>query len=545
MAARRAHFDNNFYTHGSAELATEEMLKSAGAFEHTDDSIFFGFWGGRPLGYSGHAGVTCVAGPRVGKSRDWAVYNTALGAGASRNRIILDPKGELSGITNILAPQGIQVIVWSPSGGPNLLCIRINPVGFIGDGNGDFSARITPWLTVAIKVSGAAQSKYFEERARAALENICLAIARRDGFLTLGAIWDAIRAFAAGGQAWECELAGFIRNNCPDLHEFLDEVEAQRENGTGGFDGYVGELINAFKIMDSKDLREATSPPFDFSFDEMLDPNQRFAVYLCPQAQHLKRWAMVINSMFMCAKEFRANALRAPRQNWWIDETAQLGSGASFILEAYEIGAGAWGITPITMWQSHKQMAALGAHAPQILADSSGLKLGFGIRDIKTAEAWSREIGQETLIIPDEIALARAHHRKRKAAYDVMNGGDPFEAQIEAEYAASLEVIPKKQHRWIRTPDEVRFGTPGDKLWAIMDGVPAAIYADRRPYYTQSWMAGRYLNNHYVSEDSVKIMGPKGPETRRVIVDAVPEQYADFIQHRDGLWRYIEGLRPS
>ncbi len=537
-------FNNEHFRYGSAKLASEEEVEAAGAFDFRPQSRFGGFFGGRAFGYSGLAGEVIVGGARCGKLATHLACNLCLG-GSRLNRIILDVKAEAFFIANLLAVEGRHNIVWNPSKIDGLPYHRINPLDYIHIDSLNLIDDVTAFCEMAVALSGAAQARFFELRARWFLQNICLTLVEIDGVLRLDRLYWAITQFTAGGDEWLSELAfPMNRSRFSDVRDCEEEIAGLRSREGGGFDGICGELSKSFACLSSPALRESVSPPYNFSFSKLCEDNQLYAVNLCPKGDYVRQWALVIKAMFLSAKTYRAAAPSAPRQHWIIDEAAQLGA-AQFILDAYTIGAGSWGVTPLTIWQSTYQMKSLGENAENILIGSAGYQAYFGIRDMPSATTLSRRIGSETLEYDDTAQQSKARQDYNEALIGLLEGEDVLSAGLRADHFKHASRIRSKQQRHLRTPDEI-LNMPPNKMYVFMDGVEGAIYADRYPYYEVPFMAGRYLGSpYYPPMDQVEIATSSGPQMRRIITEDVPPQLAHYPQYsQSGQWNYVEGFRP-
>ena len=537
-------FDNERFRYGSAQIASEKAIAAAGGFSFSPQTRFGGFAYGRALGYSGLAGEVIVGGARSGKLASLLAFNLCLG-GAALNRIVLDVKAEGFCISNLLAAEGRSNYVWNPCGITGLPAHRVNPLDYIRIDRPSLIDDVIGFCEMAVPLSGAPNARFFELRARWFLQNICLVLVELDGVLRLDRLYWAITLFVAGNEEWIDEIAfPMSRSRFEDVKNCESEIAGLRGRDGGGFDGICGELSKSFSCLSSPQLRESVSPPYDFSFAQLCEQNQLYVINLCPKAEYVRQWALVIKAMFLSAKTYRAAAPQAPRQHWIIDEAAQLGA-AQFILDAYTIGAGSWGVTPLTIWQSTFQMRALGENAENILLGSAGFQAYFGIRDMPSATSLSKRIGSETLEYDDTAQQAKAHHGYNEALIDLLGGGDLLTAGLQASHHRFTSKIRSKHRRDVRTPDEI-LNMSANKMFVFMDGVEGAIYADRFPYYEIPFMAGRYLGSpYYPPLDRVQIMGKRGPEYRRIITEPVPQQLSHFPQYEQcGEWSFVEGFKP-
>lgn len=105
-----------------------------------------------------------------------------------------------------------------------------------------------------------------------------------------------------------------------------------------------------------------------------------------------------------------------------------------------------------------------------------------------------------------------------------------------AAVLADAEVFQTKMRRRLRTPDEA-LRLPGDKAYVFTDSVPYPICADRKPYYEQAFMAGRFHPKPYVPGqplDKVRVKTRRGYSWRKVIAEPVPPTFANYPQYAAG-----------
>ena len=104
-----------------------------------------------------------------------------------------------------------------------------------------------------------------------------------------------------------------------------------------------------------------------------------------------------------------------------------------------------------------------------------------------------------------------------------------------------FDVLSSCNKKLLRTPDEI-LNTPPDKAYVFADGLAHPIYADRKPYYDQRWMAGRYHPTPYPPPlDRVRVKLRFGHGTLPVVRERVPSRFSHFPQYRDGFWSHVKG----
>lgn len=533
-----APFSNRNHPFGSARFAGPEEIARAGLHIQRPDSLLIGFSGNRPIFYRGMGGALLIAGARGGKLRDVLAYNLCSGIYA-HSMLVLDMKGELAAISRDQTPERKYCLYWNPAALHGLPCNRINPVDYLRIGSRSLVSDTKVFAENMIPPSGAPASSYFEGRAREYLEAVILTLVRRDAVLTLPALYDALNLLPAGGDAWLDFAFEMAESGFPAAARVEQEIASSREDSTGGFRGIIGELMKAVSCLSDPTLLESVSPPFDFSLAQLCESIRPYQFYMMPPAEFVSAWSPVIKALLVAGMIYKARNPASLRQTWILDECAQLASGGfPLIPKLYTYGAGI-GIRPWAVFQSASQMKALGPDAETIITSSAALRSYFAVRDLETATALSRMLGSESLSYTDEHRRAGALHARAQAVQALMHGGDPLRAGLELAHHARMAAMPVIRGRPLRAPDEI-LNMPPDRQVIFLDGLAHPLYAERRAYYDQVFMAGRYHPNpHHPPADAVRVMTRSGPAWRRVIKGPVPREFAHFPQYAGGLWSVI------
>ncbi len=528
---------NELARFGSAALSDELDLRRAGMLKQHPHSLLIGFQGNAPIWYSGAGGLLLIAGARGGKLRDLLSYNLCAGI-HSPSMLVLDMKGELAAISQNQTADQKHCIYWNPAGLHGLPQHRINPVDFVRIGSPSLISDVKVLAHNLIPPSVRSNADYFEGRAREFLEGIILTLVRLHGVLTFKHLYDAVNLIPGGGEKWldfafEMSQSGFA------ISERIEEeiANARVDGASTGYQGIVGELFKALSPLSDPVLMDAVSPPFDFSMEQMCS-EQAVQLYIMPPAEFIEPWAPVIKALFVAGMIYKARMPQAPRQTWILDECAQLG-GFPLVEKLFTYGAGI-GIRPWAVLQSVFQMDRLGGGAKNIITSSAQIQSYFAVRDIDTAQAVSRMLGSQTLEYDDELMQQRARHAKHQAMQSLINGGDPFAAGMSMAHHAREAQQKSKQHRLLRTADEV-LNTPKDQQYIFTDDLPKPLLCNRKPYYEQRFMAGRYHPNPYhPPQTRVRVKTRWGHAWRRVVTEPVPERFAHYPQYANGLWSRIE-----
>ncbi len=528
--------ENEHHRFGSAAFADVFSIRRAGLFKKSFNAMLIGFVGHRPLWYDGAGGVLVVAGARSGKLRDLLGYNICSGV-LRGNVLVLDMKGELAAISQDQTKDRKFCLYWNPRGLHDLPQHRINPVDFLKRGSPTLVADTKLLCENLVPASGSPQAVYFERRAQEFLEAVILTLVKIKGVLTLPDLYETINLIPGGTDAWldfafEMSEAGY-----PVSVRIEEEIAASREDSTGGFQGILGEIFKALSPLSDPILRESVSPPFDASLADLCNPQRKYQVYLMPPAEYVDAWAPIIKAMFVAGMVYKSRAPDAPKQTWILDECAQLG-GFPLVTKLFSYGAGI-GIRPVAVLQSAAQAKSIGPDAEVIIPSSAACRIYFALRDLTSAQTVSQMLGVQTLYYDDELLHERARHSKQQALRAVLNNQNLLDAGLEHAHWKREAQHKSVQHRWLRTADEV-LNTPGDKAYIFVDGLEHPIYADRKPYYEQRFMAGRFHPNPYhPPPHAVRVKTWWGHRMRRVVREPVPKRFADYPQYGCGYWSKV------
>ncbi|MEM0928050.1 MAG: type IV secretory system conjugative DNA transfer family protein [Pseudomonadota bacterium] len=530
--------DNELNRFGSAGFSDEYDLRRAGMLKASPKAVFLGFTERQAVWYHGTGGLLLVAGARGGKLRDLLAYNICNGILSDETLVVLDMKGELAAISQDQTPDQKFCGYWNPMALHGLPAHRINPLEIYRRDSPSLVSDIKVLFENLIPLSGSANGQYFERRAREFGEGIALTLVQLHGCLTYPDLYRVINLIPGGGDAWldfafEMSECGF-----PVSQRVEEEIASSRDSPEGGFRGILGELFKAFAPLSDPILMNAVSPHADGTFDialaDISSGPQKWQFYLMPPAEFIDAWSPVIKSVFVTLMLYKSRAPSAPRQTWVLDECAQLG-GFPLVVKLFTYGAGI-GIRPWAVFQSTYQMDQLGPNARNVITSSAALQSYFAVRDIDSAEAVSRRLGAQTLEYDDPGKAEQARHAKAQMMEAMLRGDDPMSAGLRYAHRKREAAIRPKQHRLLRTPDEVLNMRP-DRQFIFADGLAHPIEAQRRPYFEQAFMAGRYHQNPYYHDPrGIRVKSRWGHRHMRMVREAVPARFAHYPQYRDGYW---------
>ncbi|WP_299621445.1 TraM recognition domain-containing protein [uncultured Tateyamaria sp.] len=277
------------------------------------------------------------------------------------------------------------------------------------------------------------------------------------------------------------------------------------------------------------------------SLADLVSNDQPWQFYLCPPAEYLKAWSPILRTFFVGATLYQSRSPGARRNTFLLDECGQLAGDSGFPLvpRLFTYGAGI-GIQPIAVFQSEAQMNTLGPEAKALIQSSAAGKLMFALRDWESAKNCAEMCGSQTLVYDDHLAQQRAQHAKNTALKSIISGGDTIQAAMTFAHQGFEAEHQSKQHRQLQTPDEV-MNAPSDMAYFFHEDVPLPIRLQRRPYWTERCLAGRYHPNPYHPPlDRVRVQTRWGQRTRLVIVEPVPTHFAHLPQYRDGMWSRVK-----
>lgn len=527
---------NEEFRFGSAGFANDSDLRQAGFYQQERGSLLLGFHGRRPIYWNGAGGLLLVAGARSGKLRDVLAYNICCGI-YTQSMLILDMKGELAAISQDQTKAGKHCYYWNPAGLHGLPQHRVNPVDYIRKDSKTLVSDTKVFCQNILPKSGSSNAGYFEERGQSFLEAIILTLVMLDGALTLPRLYEVVNLIPGNSDAWLDFAFEMQEARFPITKAVEEEIAAARGSNSNGFQGILGEVMKAMAPLSDPILLKSVEAPYDCSLADLCGDNPAH-FYMMPPAEFVESWAPVIKAMFVAGMIYKSRKPQATPQTWIMDECAQLG-GFPLVTRMFTYGAGV-GIRPWAVFQSLDQLKAIGPDAHNIIPASAAVQSYFGVRDIETAKRLSAMLGQQTLAYDESLLQNRAKHAREQAVQALLNGDDPVQTGLTLAHQSKASELRSKQQRFLRTPDEILNMSDKEQI-IFADGLSSPILAQRRPYYEQRFMAGRFHPNPYHPPiDKVRVKALIGHCWCNVITAPVPAPYKSFPQYADGRWSYVE-----
>lgn len=530
------HF-NEQYRYGSARWADEFEVGATDMMTPRGPQI--GYLGRRALYLDGDAPMITIGGAGSGKLRDLLGYVVCKTPG--QRMMVLDPRGELGAISfHVHARHGEHAYYWNPIGLHGLPQHGCNPLDILDPAAATFHSDCKFIAEALIPLSGAAEGKYFELRAREWVESLLKSDAEYFGQTSLPRLSRLINVVEVDSGAWADQLERMLGSKFESVRRTAGEMLAKQQDSPREFGSIMGDVYAHLGFLDDPALLHWLEHG-DLSLSEFVSPFRSTKVFLNVPAEYLGLWSPLIRLFMTVTMLYKSRAPSAPRVMLVVDEAGQLGRFEA-LLRAFTYGRGA-GIRAWAIFQDVGQIVRnFGAPALQGFMGSAQMRQFFGVRDYETAKMVSEMLGSETLEYDDPRLQEPARRQKAEALKRFMDGGDPMAAAIDIAHYGRAAKMRSKQARSLMTPDEV-LALPEDKQVIFISGKNLGpILANKYPYFSRSEMAGFYLPNPYHPPlDSVALSSWRGTRSARVIRQPVPSHLRSFPQYLNGAHVYVEG----
>lgn len=531
---------NEDFRFGSAAWANDDEIRRAGLFAPAGP--YLGFRENNHLRLAGDGPLISFGGAGTGKLTTLLSYNICSTPGM--RMLILDPRGELGAISiHVHAAYGDHAWFWNPMGLCGLPQHRCNPLDIIRLSDVTFHADCKFIAEGLIPLSGGANGKYFELRAREWLENLLKSLVEEHGSVDFRMLHRIVNAIEADPELWANQLETMMASRFESVRRVAAEILAKQQDTQKEFGAIAGELYAYLNFLDDPALLAALDEP-DFSLAALCDPVQPCKIFLNIPAEYLGLWSPLIRLFFTVTTLYKSRVPQGPRVMLLVDEAGQLGKFEA-LLRAFTFGRGA-GLRAWAVFQDAGQLVRnFDKSALQTFIGSAQMRQFFGVRDYETALLVSNMLGTETLEYDDNLQQDAARRRKWETVRSAMTGGDPMDAAYDYAHFAKASANRTKQARLLMTPDEI-LAMPEDRQILFISGKNLRpIYGHRYSYFTRREMAGRYLPNPYHPPlDSVPVATWLGSRRVPIVTEPVPPSLRSFPQHRAETWSYVKGYRP-
>lgn len=461
--------------------------------------------------------------------------------------VLLDWKGQDGAIAALQVRQGRHCFYFNPRMQRGMPAHRFDALGhleaksptLVPDAIG-FAANWTPETDP--------KAAYFQQWAQKINVAIAVTLARSVGPVTLPAMADKVAALGDLTEEWlsfQYQISVQPEPQIREVATLLERVQSGEFKG-GGWDGIRGELSKSYACMLDPQLREALSPPFDFSFGVLTKEGiPPCLVSIMEDLEYAETSGPIVRTLFSTALLHKRRAIAARPQFWVLQEIGNIGAWP--LAESLAtIGAG-YGIRPAYVVQSTRQLDNLKRGASAIIPNSCGTQIYLGTRSAEQARVIQSQLGRMTVEYVDPAAVERAEAARASAITKLILGqGDPVLTMMEARHQERLAQQTTKMGRELRGIDEI-LGERNGQAFVFMPGVlEKPAYLTIRPYWQRRDLAGSYLGDPFHSKPgTVEIATLFGQRRRKVITKRTPRAMRDWPQYRDsGLWSYVKGYRP-
>ncbi len=531
------YFDQEEMRFGSAGWAGEADLRRAGLFGGS--GLHLGFAGKRQLRLQSDAPVILFGGSGSGKTRDFLGYVVCDSPGVPM--ITLDPRGELGAISfNTQAQNNEHGYYWNPMGiGDWLPQHSVNPLDILGMHAPTFHADVGFITEGLIPLSGSSSGQYFELRGREWVGAILKARVEQTGSVSFPALYRTINAIEGDPNAWADQLEFMLSSRFADVRRMAAEILTKQQDSPREFGSVLGTIYANLSFLSDPALLRSLEGG-GHSLNTLTDPRFVAKWFLNVPAEYLKLWSPALRVMFTTAMLYKSRSPQARQILMVIDEAGQLGR-AEFLMRGFTYGRGA-GVRTLALFQDSGQVIAHYGHAGlQTLIGSAQTRIWFGVRDAQTAELVSQMLGTQTLEYDDHLARDAAQFQKRDMARRVLLGDDPYSLAHEYAQAKRAADNRTKQARALLPLDEV-LNLPEDAAIVFVSGLNLKPFlAGKHPYYSQAFMAGKYLPNPYHPPlDQLEVRGRFGMKTLRVTRGLVPQNMHHFPQYSAGRTLHLQ-----
>ncbi len=534
---------------GSADTCNFRMRRRAGVY------------GGRGA-YIGHdpAGRACYSNQQsaillTGGARSlkgslvipWLVDGRIGGDHGHDHIVMTDFKGQDGAVSALQVRQGRHGYYFNPRRQRGLPFHRFAALGHLC---GSSSTLIPDAMVFAENWTPETDPKaaYFQRMAQKINIAIAVTMARTIGTVMLPALADKVSALGDLTDEWLSFQYDISQQPEPQISEvatLLERVQAGEFQG-GGWDGIRGELVKSYSCLLDPCLREALSPPFDFSFDRLTSGDTGpCLVSIMEELEYAETSGAIIRTLLSTAMLHKRRHISARPQFWVLQEISNIGAWP-FAESLATIGAG-YGIRPAYIVQSTQQLDNLKKGASTIIPNSCGTQIYIGTRSVAQADIIRRQLGRMSVDYVDPASVERAEAARARALMGAAFGhADVLSSMMEARHQTRMAQQTVQMGRDLRGIDEI-LNEPNGKAFVFMPGVlEKPAYLTIKPYWQRRDLAGAYLGDPFHNEPgTVEIATRFGQRMRKVITEPAPRAVHDWPQYREtGTFSYVRGFRP-
>jgi len=499
---------------------------------------------GNPIYSMGEGGILIVGGARSGKGL--YILTTMLNSGYEGDILLIDPKfGENTYQLKKLNQRHIVCFMTEEMPGLGVTA-SANMWGHLIPGSnlvGDVRVAAANFLGY----TGDAKHKYFEVGGRERfLTPVIVQEAESRGEVSVPRVADLFMGFLGNSPEWAGFEFDMYQSQYPFVRAMAPKFKKFRTEGfgSGGEEGMLGEVLNAFVCMNDPRNRRMVSPPYTFDFSVLgKEPNPDDPTDWPYTISILMTKDQLVTAGDACLARGFSSAImhyksRSPLARPLLSVYEEAGNLAPWpsLVHAFTEQTG-FNARPVVILQSPKQGDDLADNGFSIMAQSASAHVALGVRDHEVGEVYSKRLGSYQVAYQNDVKTAELQARMANAKRKALTG-DQHSMHDVRELAAALQAT-ELETRAMRDPVEFINNTPKDRGFAWIDEVKGPIDIQFRPFYEMLPVGSYDDNPHYWRTNGEnRLIVPKrfgrGTTTREMIEIDVPEEFQDGFHFRYG-----------
>lgn len=417
--------------------------------------------GGEHYRYSKQGHLLTIAGSRSGKFTNLIAPNLLGWADIDGSFVVIDPKGEIAGVTSKYQGEAGQNVVvlnpWAILSDKLPDSVKYNPMDILDADNPNL-VDDCQMLAEMIVPQDTGKNKFFSDSARAILTGLIMYIAlSEEGHnRSLKTLWKWVRY---PQEMWDrvlAEMENFEGQHGDTLLYASTEIAKYTKAGSQTWGSILATVMQSTDFLKSPALQVGMESGYD-PYELAKSKTTVYVIIPTDKLQSHGRWLRLVTTSMMRA------VIRKPgkRVVFMLDEFAALG-----YLPEIETALAAYAGYNVTVWailQSLVQLQALYQNNWQVFIGNTAVRHFFGIHNNFDANYISAAIGQTSNVLIER-------HR--------MGIG-----KVESN------------QRPLITPDELRIAS-GKSIFTFIDDIPPT-YFDKAPYHDNEELNKRADKNPY------------------------------------------------
>jgi type IV secretion system protein VirD4 len=417
--------------------------------------------GGENYRYSRQGHLLTIAGSRSGKFTNLIAPNLLGWADIDGSFVVIDPKGEIAGVTSKYQGEAGQDVVvlnpWDilPDSLPE--SVKYNPMDILDIENPNL-VDDCQMLAEMIVPQDTGKNKFFSDSARAILTGLIMyiAISEEGHNRSLKTVWKWVRYPKDMWDRVLAEMQNVDGQHSDTLLYASTEILKYTEAGSQTWGSILATVMQSTDFLKSPALQSGMESGFD-PYQLAKSKTTVYVIIPTDKLQSHGRWLRLVTTSMMRA------VIRKPgkRVVFMLDEFAAPG-----YLPEIETALAAYAGYNVTVWailQSLVQLQALYQNNWQVFIGNTAVRHFFGIHNNFDANYISAAIGQTSNVLIERHSMGIG--------------------KVESNA------------RPLITPDELRIAS-GKSIFTFIDDIPPT-YFDKAPYHDNEELNARADKNPY------------------------------------------------